>query len=76
MAKASSEQGVINALVRAGLIGNPNMVKSVTIKVESGAETTVVVERHVSPGQVTGAVDELVREGYTLVKDTQPREMC
>lgn len=69
MAKAAYEQGVVDALVRAGLLADPSMVKSITITVGPELATTVVVERFVLVGQVPGMVQELVREGYRLVKE-------
>jgi hypothetical protein len=69
VAKDVGTQPIADALVRAGLIENPNTVKSVTITVSAEDGMYITVVRYGDGQQIAGALNELTEIGYRLVKE-------
>jgi hypothetical protein len=65
--KYSGTKEVADALVRAGVIENPNTIQSLTITVSAADGVTVTVVKFGDGRQVARALDELTEVGYRLV---------
>jgi hypothetical protein len=69
VAKDVGTKPIADALVRAGLIENPDVVESVTITASAANGVSVTVKRFGDAQQVADALNELTEVGYRLVKE-------
>lgn len=69
MARVMNTKPIADALVRAGLIENPDTVESVTITASARHGVSITVVRYGDGQQVADALNELTEVGYRLVKE-------